>query len=396
MLKRVFLHHFLPIVFSVLLVSIFIWATPFYFDSGEAAVIKGKQLKTNSHYANLTSGNQAEIDFISSIKNKKQLTIFGSSEFSDSPYCSYNFLPDSLGLQSLGLGHAYHQHLSILCELLAADEYLDSSKVCIIISPGWFETEGTNTSAFVEFVRPNFLKRIINNTNIDNKYKLHIGKYINNHNNQFEGLSNSMAFLRDKYRNQGDFSYLNVQGQLRQKLRMKYKNVYKLNNVDYEPELTYLELKKWKRDDLSANLQQNFVSSITNNDLYVNDEYYQKYLLDKDGVPRKGSITEVDIYNNNELKDFNLLVNYLVDKSVNCSFVIQPLNPFYYENLEINEPLIDTLKSILEKNNIPYLNMYVSNKKDYVPGTLTDVMHLGDYGWMKINNFLANLYYEKN
>jgi len=38
--------------------------------------------------------------------------------------------------------------------------------------------------------------------------------------------------------------------------------------------------------------------------------------------------------------------------------------------------------------------MYAPTKEAYDPGVLKDVMHLGDYGWMKINYFLDSLYYE--
>jgi poly-D-alanine transfer protein DltD len=48
----------------------------------------------------------------------------------------------------------------------------------------------------------------------------------------------------------------------------------------------------------------------------------------------------------------------------------------------------------LDENEIPYLNMYVDNKVAYEPGLLNDIMHFGDLGWMKINNFLNNLYNE--
>ena len=42
----------------------------------------------------------------------------------------------------------------------------------------------------------------------------------------------------------------------------------------------------------------------------------------------------------------------------------------------------------------PSLNMYVPKKEDYQPATLKDVMHLGDYGWMTINEFLMETYHE--
>jgi poly-D-alanine transfer protein DltD len=38
--------------------------------------------------------------------------------------------------------------------------------------------------------------------------------------------------------------------------------------------------------------------------------------------------------------------------------------------------------------------MYVSDTASYDKGTLMDVMHLGDYGWMQINEFLVEQFLE--
>ena len=46
------------------------------------------------------------------------------------------------------------------------------------------------------------------------------------------------------------------------------------------------------------------------------------------------------------------------------------------------------VKRYIHQNNFTYFDMFVSDSKKYDPGVLTDIMHLGDYGWMKINEFL--------
>ena len=391
MLKKFLIYHLIPFSISLFLIVIIVISISFSNSIEKHVVIEGQQIKTKGWYSRI-EGNEAELNYISSIKNKNQITVFGSSEFSDSPYCPYNFLPDSLGLQTMGVGHAFHQSLSILCELLAVDKDVDSSKICIILSPGWFATEGTNTSAFIEFVRPNFLTQIINNKNISSIYKEHIGEYIYNHQSEIDGISNEMEILRDYY--------LSEQGNLISKsiskIRNHLKKSYPTKTIEYKEKLTFLETKIWNGDYhvLSKKLQNEFVSKITTNNIYVYDEYYTTYLLDDNGKERKGNISEVDITNNTELNDFKILVQYLKSKNVNCSFVIQPLNPYCNMGLENNNKLISVITQTLSENNIPYFNMYLTTTDNYEPGTLKDIMHLGDYGWMKINMFLANLYHE--
>jgi D-alanine transfer protein len=399
MLKKLIYLHFVPLSIAISLVYICLLFSQNIISNiegsqGKTITIEGKQDRVRSYYANLTKGDQPEIDFISSIKNKEQLTIFGSSEFSDSPYCSYNFLSDSLGVQSMGLGHAHHQNFSVLCELLAADEYVNSSNICIMLSLDWFNTEGTNTSAFLEFVRPNFLKRIIRNKNIDIEYKKYIGSYINDHSSEMDGLTKEMKLLRDVYISNTDSHewFLRKKYQLSQFI----KKSPDCNNVEYNIELRHLETRVWKgnMDVIAEAARKDFVSKITNNDLFVYDAYYSKYLIDSLGDEKKGSVTTVDMSGNKELNDFAILIKYLSSKGTNVSMVLQPLNPYYYKEIEKFDKLVDTLTTMLDNNKIPYLNMYVSSKKNYEPGVLKDIMHVGNYGWMQINSFLMNLYYE--
>jgi D-alanine transfer protein len=392
MFKKVILFHIIPILISIALSAALIYTLVLFSAKADTSVVKeGTQKKLNGYYANLIEGEQAEIDFYSSLKNDKQLTIFGSSEFSGSPYCPFNFFPDTLGIPAMGLGHAFHQSFSILSELLAADEYIENSKICIILSLGWFATEGTNTSAFIEFVRPNFLNNIIQNKSINLEYKKHIGAYVQNHQNELDGISNNMEILKDINTSESKNPLIYYKSKLRQYL----KKIAQRETVKYSLTLGSLESKKWNGDFSSraTELQKDFESKITNNKLRVNDEYYTNHILDKDGKEKTGVIPDIDLKNNKELNDFFLLVKYLKSKNANCSFIIQPMNPYFYSNLENYDALIKVLTSKLDEHKIPYLNMHVKAKSKYEPGILNDVMHLGDYGWMKINSFLKKTYY---
>lgn len=394
MFKQLLQVHLLPLALAILMAWLSLTVLKFSSSgfSTKPILIEGEQNQMRGYYGNLVSGNQAELDFMASLKNKKQLTVFGSSEFNDSPYCSYNFLPDSLGLQTLGIGHAYHQNFSILCELLAANEFVEGSKICVILSPSWFHTAGTNTEAFVEFVRPNFINRIALDTQLESKYKVAVGKFIYDHSEELTGFTTGMNYLKDEfiYSNSSLLRWVNYT------LKTIHTSTYHIDKIDYHVELKNIDPKTWKaeRTELMDSLKKNFLVSITNNKLFVNDHYYQTYLVDSTGKLKVDSISSPNLTENQELEDFKLLVDFLSSRSTKCSFIIQPMNPYYYQHTERNLPLIDTLTGILEEKDIPYLNLYAKNKTDYDPATLKDVMHLGDYGWMKINYFLDSLYNE--
>lgn len=391
MFKTIFLYHVIPLILSLCGTVLFIFS---YSSEEKLAIhqgtISGKQEKNRGFYANLLNGDQAEIDFIASIKNRDQLTIFGSSEFTNMPYVSYNFLPDTLGKPALGLGHAYHQELSILCELLAAYDHLDSTKICIILSPGWFETNGTNTEAFIEFVRPNFLTNIALSSTIPTVYKQHIGKYIDANYELINGVSRSMSYLRKIYLQENACSFGNVKLAISDKLMPPLK----LNQYSVEGYQSY-ESKIWNGNfaQRKKEVQQAFLDS-TNNELFVYNHYYKTYLLNEDGSTKFGHVSDINYADNAEFKDFNILLQLLQEKNVQASFVMQPMNPYYYNGLELNVDLVNEVVKRIKNAGYPCLNMYVTSKEEYQPGILKDVMHLGDFGWLTINEFLVSTYYE--
>lgn len=359
----------------------------------------GKPTVTRGVYSNLTQDESTEVQLMSSLSSDNQITLFGSSEFGSSPYSSYYYLPDSLSTPTWAIGHAHHQCFSILCELLASKAYLKNSKICIILSPSWFHTSGTNTEAFAEFVRPNFLSRIWHDNSIKLVYKEAIGKFIFNHKNEFSKLSNEMISFMDLYLIANGNLINQSYSLLRQKLFEIHQSQLFDTIVQYKIKPNEAPLNKGvtilNQTHYLNKIQTKFIESIKNNTIYVEDNYYKTYLIDSNQQLRSDSIKEINLKNNNEFEDFNLLISFLREENCNASFVIQPLNPYYYNHVERNAVLIDSIENILTLNNFSYLNLYVNNKEDYQPGLLKDVMHLGDYGWMKINFFLDSLYNEK-
>jgi len=398
MLKKLAYYHIIPFLIACFVAIVFI-----YFQEKPTAAenieIVGKQTRLNGRFGNLLAGDSAELNFMASIQNKAQFNIFGSSEFNELPVCPYHFFPDSLGIQMLGLGHAYHQSLGILVELLAADEYIDSAnKMCFIISPDWFATSGTNTEAFIEFARPNFLKKIAESKSIPNRYKSEVGKYIAENQADFDGLSPTMEILINQYRINGNNVFSKLIANINHYIQQKLSPAYSASKVEYDVELTQMKQKNWTSnfDSIATKYQKEFIKNITTNNLYVYDEYYLKY-LSVDGAPYdKREIEKIDPNSNIEYQQFKALKEYLNYKKVNASFVILPHNPYCYTNLSENAKFYNTMESDLEKSGFSCYNLYVSDTSNYEKGILKDVMHLGDYGWMKVNQFIFETYYEED
>ena len=347
--------------------------------------IEGTQKRFSGNFSNFDLGNEAEIEFVGNLQNKQMLTLLGSSEFQSFKYSSYFFLPDSLNIPTKAFGHAHHQSFSMYCELLAMEKHIKNSKICVFISPGWFETEGTNIEAFLEFVRPNFLKSIIHNDNISKDDKLEIGKYVSSKFNDINEPSKSLQYFKNIYQTNN----IKIVDKIFVNKKYEIENVkYCVNSLKFPAILREkLDLKKIKN-----RLQKTFISSIKSNKLFVSDEYYNQYLLDEEGKYLAGEVGQFDVNSNQEYADLMLLIKLLKKNNCNASFVIQPLSVYHYKNLDNYNELISSIEKVLIKNKFPFLNMFVTKKQDYEPGTLNDIMHLGDYGWMNVNEFLVNTY----
>lgn len=399
MIKNIGLYHLFPFSIALCIVLILYISIPSTTPTQKTIKLTHSSNVRNGLYSDFTGGTETELAFVSSLNNKNQVTLFGSSEFSgNSNYFPYKFLTDSLNINCLAFGKGYHQHLSILCELMAAREFIKNAKITIIISPGWFESDGTNSESFIDFVRPNFLRKIIHDTLIGSEYKNHVGKFIYENSSLFNGMTKELHNLKDYYlMHQGSY-FSSMLANSRIYIQQKHSNRYYIPNVKYtasKPE--NLPLKKWRfnTDSLLQIEQSKFIASIKN-DLYVGQEYYETYLIDENGNQRTGKVSEKDYLQSNEVKDFALLIKFLKEQNVDASFVLLPLNPHFYENLSVQEPLVNYIVKELSKAEYPLLNLYCYDKNSYPKGMLRDVMHVGEYGWIMINKFIYDTYFDNH
>lgn len=387
MISKFIKHHFIPFIigFCITISILSLFNDQLLAKKTSLKIIKGQQLMLRDTNPNFELGVQTEIELSASLNNPNYITIMGSSELGLLPYSPY-FLPDSLNTPSLGFGHAHHQCFAMYCELLAMQRSLNKSKICILLSPGWFEKDGTNIEAFIEFVRPNFLKSIIRNKNVSMEDKLEIGKYISENYNLIENPNQCIRYLKNLY--------------YYQKIPYLTSIINKLNtnieDVQYQVKLAKNTLPKKghiNTSETKKRLQKAFISSVKTNKLFILDDYYTTYLVDKKHGYRKGNTDVINASTNREYADLKLLVNLLKKNQCEASFIIQPLNAYHYKDLKNFNETLDSVKKYIRQNDFTYLDMFVSDQKKYDPGVLNDIMHLGDYGWAKVNEYLIKTYH---
>jgi poly-D-alanine transfer protein DltD len=96
---------------------------------------------------------------------------------------------------------------------------------------------------------------------------------------------------------------------------------------------------------------------------------------------------------NQELEDFYMLVKLLRATNANASFIILPVNPYYYTNCAVFTPFVNLLETELKNNQFPCLNFWNADTSTFDHGVLTDIMHLSKYGWYQANKFIVETYH---
>jgi D-alanine transfer protein len=385
-LKTFFKHQIFPIAISILLSAFILKLLTvyrFYSIKQPNLIVVGEKSTLKGYDVNFDSGNEAELNLVGSLLDKTGITIFGSSELTnETAYIPYNFLADTFGIRVNAFGHAYHQSYAMYCECLAMKENLENAKICIIVSPTWFETEGTNIEAFLEFVRPNFLSKIICDKSISNNEKSGIGKYLFINRKLIETSNGKINYLVNCFKFQ-NFPVLNnyIFANNQEFSNISYKLIDNKNSTKIKTDIN------WKK--VFDKVQNDFIQSSKSNKIFVADTYYK---INFKNSYKSGEFSYLEPANQ-EFDDFSLLLDLLKKNNADVSIIIQNLNPYHYSHLERFYPTLNKIISLLNSNHIPYLNMFTPNKKDYIPGTLNDVMHTGDLGWLKINKFILDTYY---
>ena len=130
------------------------------------------------------------------------------------------------------------------------------------------------------------------------------------------------------------------------------------------------------------------LSKATKNRMGIDDEFYNQYIHSDKG----GHIEAVSERHNQELEDFKMLLKLLKAKKTNARIIISPLNCLYYKNLPALFPTIRLIEAEVKKSGFPYLNLFEMDKTKYDIALLSDIMHISDYGWYKIDRFIIETY----
>jgi len=338
--------------------------------------------------------------FLKSDKKSDVIFLLGSSELTaGGEGLPYHFINNNFTTKVHAVGHAGNQCFSIYSQLLANEERLKNAPVVIVISPLWFQWSyalGTNPNCFLEYTTEKYLNKIIWNDSIG-KFKEYEVQRISDFYKTFVSPTIGMrnAYILNATSKKW-FSKLFYSPIVFANTVLVNFNLIITNN---QSNFCQRKPEKFKRspivqdslyinwDSLFSVSKSEVLKKATNNNWAVNNDYYNKYVS---GDNR--TLAVVNDYNNQELKDFEMLLKLVHDKKVNASFVILPMNPYCYVNLNELTPLVSVLDRKIKDKNFRCLNMWVDDTATFEKGVLSDIMHPSEYGWYKIDKFIIETY----
>ena len=312
-----------------------------------------------------------------------KIVVFGSSELVINPnqkFLPQNYFNNDLNLPLRIQGNEGQQSFAILSQLAAYHGELikENAKVVILLSPSWFSgnnNNGTIIPKFLEFMYPGMMNKLYFQSKIDDSYKILINNYVKKNITYIKNPN----FIYEYSFNELEDDYLNNE--------IKRFLIKSFDNKDINPAIVTYKNPMLNYESLKKEANKISTAS-TNNSFGISNEYFTKHIEPsiKIGSFPYSIIVPSELDKNQEYQDLLVLLELLKSYKIKPLFIMQDLHPYVFEkNRDEMTTIISTIKSKIQENNYGYFDMWTYKKENYEIGTLTDIVHSGELGWVKIN-----------
>ncbi|MCG3710322.1 D-alanyl-lipoteichoic acid biosynthesis protein DltD [Aliarcobacter butzleri] len=319
-----------------------------------------------------------------------KIVLFGSSELVKYP--NQRFLPQKFFNNELNIplrvqGNEGHQTFVIMSQLAALDNETirNNARIVVLLSPSWFtgsNENGLTMPKFLEYMYSGMMNKLYFESETDDKYRYLISDYIKEN----VSLIKEPSFIYKYPLNVLEKDYLNNEIKKFIIQNFDYKNI-KVETLNYvKPKLDY--------DKLRAEAKNIEIPS-SNNNFGINNEYYSKFIepeIAKNNFPFS-IIIPPELDKNEEFQDFLVLLDFLDKYKIKPLFIMQDLNPYVFAgNREEANELMAIIKSKVLEHNFEYMDMWTYKKENYEMNSLTDIVHLDELGWIRVNQKIIDYF----
>ena len=319
-----------------------------------------------------------------------KIVLFGSSElvkYPDQRFLPQKFFNNELNIPLRVQGNEGHQTFVIMSQLAALDNETirNNARIVVLLSPSWFtgsNENGLTMPKFLEYMYSGMMNKLYFESETDDKYKYLISDYIKEN----VSLIKEPSFIYKYPLNVLEKDYLNNEIKKFIIQNFDYKNI-KVETLNYvKPKLDY--------DKLRAEAKNIEIPS-SNNNFGINNEYYSKFIepeIAKNNFPFS-IIIPPELDKNEEFQDFLVLLDFLDKYKIKPLFIMQDLNPYVFAgNREEANKLMAIIKSKVLEHNFEYMDMWTYKKEDFEMNSLTDIVHLDELGWIKVNQKIIDYF----
>ncbi len=319
-----------------------------------------------------------------------KIVLFGSSElvkYPDQRFLPQKFFNNELNIPLRVQGNEGHQTFVIMSQLAALDNQTirNNARIAILLSPSWFtgsNENGLTMPKFLEYMYSGMMNKLYFESETDDKYRYLISDYIKEN----VSLIKEPSFIYKYPLNVLEKDYLNNEIKKFIIQNFDYKNI-KVETLNYvKPKLDY--------DKLRAEAKNIEIPS-SNNNFGINNEYYSKFIepeIAKNNFPFS-IIIPPELDKNEEFQDFLVLLDFLDKYKIKPLFIMQDLNPYVFAgNREEANKLMAIIKSKVLEHNFEYMDMWTYKKENFEMNSLTDIVHLDELGWIKVNQKIIDYF----
>jgi D-alanine transfer protein len=356
---------------------------------------KNKFVANNTLLSNLVNSMKKTEILKNDLENGK-IVVFGSSELRGNlKFNPKNYFNKDLKMPLSVIGNAGHQSFAIFSQLASYhnDKIKNNARVVIFLSPGWFHkhyAKGTEYSIFTKYVNYEMMYRLYFQSDIDEEFKISISRYIKRKLKKVK--EKDASFICNYARNYYYTDSINNIETISMKIlfnNILNSNLSTISPKYIDPKLNYNNIKK----------EAYFISrNSDSNRLGIHNSYYKQYVEPK--IKKKQFPFTIEtppgLENNQEYKDLLDLLDLLKDYKIKPLFIMQDLHPYVYvKNRDSMNPLLNSIKKEINRYGYGYLDMWSYKQEDYEMGTLTDIAHTGELGWVKINQKIIEHFISK-
>ncbi|AYJ79973.1 DltD [Aliarcobacter cryaerophilus ATCC 43158] len=345
--------------------------------------------KLFDYYFTYLESLKKTVELQSDLENGK-IVLFGSSElvvYPNQKFLPQNFFNNDLKIPLRVQGNEGHQSFVILSQLAAFDnkKVRQNAKVVVMLSPSWFtgsSDNGLTMAKFLEYMNLGMMNKLYFEGQTQDKYKFLISDYIQNNISYIKEptfiYETTFKEIKDEY----------INNKIKKFIIEKFDEKYvKLQDIKYfKQDLNFDNLK---------NEAKSIETSSSNNKFGIQNEYYSKYIepqIAKNNFPFE-IVIPPSLEKNEEYQDFLDLLDFLDSYKIKPLFIMQDLHPhIFIKNRENANLLMETIKSKVLEHNFEYMDMWTYKKEDYEIGTLIDIVHFGELGWVKANQKIVDYF----